>query len=143
MSNFYKIKFTGALYIISHSSFLCDSRHRSEAVTSPTSVVSLKDFQDYHRNENLSDLIWDDETINDLIDSSSVEPEYARALTPSPPPALPPPRDIGDGGRAVYSCVDPYQGRSMDLSPLVRLNGMNKSKRFVIIYLTSQFSIKY
>lgn len=101
-------------------------------------MVSLKDFQDYHRNENLSDLIWDDETINDLIDSSSVEPEYTRAFTPSPPPPLPPPRDTG-GGRAVYSCVDPYQGRSMDLSPLVRLNGMNKSKRFVFVFYTVFF----
>ena len=89
--------------------------------------------------DEMSDFIWDDDTVNNIIESSSLEPEYTAAISSPIPPPLPPPRvrhDDCDGegiGRAVYTCVDPYQGRtSVDnlASPLVRLKGMNKNKRY-------------
>ena len=86
------------------------------------SVTALTEFQTTDQ-----DLIWDDDVIDDLVDASSLEPEYAIARTPVMPPSPVPSSE--DPRRAGYVSVDPYQGRSLEMSPLVRLKGMNKNRR--------------
>lgn len=65
------------------------------------------------------DFIWDDHIVNEIIEGSSMEPDYAVAITP-----------VSKVTEKNYIGVEPYQGRNIELSPLVKLKGMSKNKRY-------------
>ncbi|XP_057290568.1 protein sax-3-like isoform X2 [Hydractinia symbiolongicarpus] len=67
--------------------------------TPPT--IQYRDFRD--------DFIWDE----DSFGHSSIEPDYAVAITPV----------------INYASVEPYQGQRVELSPLVKLKGVPKKRK--------------
>lgn len=68
---------------------------------STPSTIQYRDFRD--------DFIWDE----DSFEHSSIEPDYAVALTPT----------------INYASVEPYQGQRVELSPLVKLKGVPKKRK--------------
>lgn len=69
------------------------------------------------------DFIWDDQLVNEIIEGSSMEPDYAVAITP-----------VAKITGKNYDGVEPYQGRNLELSPLVKLKGMSKNKRYKLCH---------